>query len=102
MLLELLSDQKVMFRVVYIFCFALLFIAYAVNRSMKSKKQGQTFFQRHKKAGTLLTNVFFFFSTPLIWFIWSIFTKDGEALIAVIAMLIIISNHINFRKEECA
>ncbi|MFJ7616242.1 hypothetical protein ACL02V_29555 [Bacillus mobilis] len=101
MLLELLSDQKVMFRVVYIFCFALLFIAYAVNRSMKSKKQRQTFFQRHKKAGTLLTNVCFF-STPLIWLIWSIFTKDGEALIAVVAMLIIISNHINFRKEECA
>ncbi|OUB94122.1 hypothetical protein BK784_21125 [Bacillus thuringiensis serovar medellin] len=101
MLLELLSDQKVMFRVVYIFCFALLFIAYAVNRSMKNKKQHQTFFQRHKKAGTVLTKVCFF-STPLIFFLWSIFTKDGQVFTTVVCMLIIITNHINFGKEETA
>ncbi|WP_180985052.1 hypothetical protein [Bacillus thuringiensis] len=49
MMMELLSNQTVLFRIFALLCLVHLLIANGVNRSMKSKKQQQTFFKGIKK-----------------------------------------------------
>ncbi|KAA6449235.1 hypothetical protein DX932_30325 [Bacillus cereus] len=101
MIMDLLSNQTVLFRIVALSCLVFLLISYGVNRNMKSKREQQTFFQRHKKVGEVITYVSLFL-TPIILLSWSIYTKDRGQFLILITMLFFTFYEIKYRNKENA